>query len=324
MPIETDRRGGGGGGGGVFVEILGLSVAVTVLSLLPGAARCANILGVFPIEAPSHQVVFDAYASELHRRGHNVTVYTHFPRIGSEPYRRVTIVDGAAAADSVVDPDYVTMNRMYSPSARDGYGHIFRILRTHGDAYAAGDALRELYGQPTDAYDLVVTETCNTDLYLALADRFRAPFVAWTTSPMFVWSADRMAAPTHPAYVPVIMSTHGPRMAFAERAHNALLRYMAFRWYRDGSETYSQRVASDRFARASAPLAELALRTSFLFVDTHHTVWGGRPLPPNVVEVGGLHVRLARPLQEVRCAYTATNKTYLGCCSRTNRVLVNF
>lgn len=290
MPIETDRRD--------VVEILGL-LAVTAVSLLPDTARCANILGVFPIEAPSHQVVFDAYASELHRRGHNVTVYTHFPRIGVEPYRRVTI------ADSVIDPDYVTMNRMYSPSAQDGYGHMFHILRTNGDAYAASDALRELYEQPTNAYDLVVTETCNTDLYLALADRFRAPFVAWTTSPMFVWSADRMAAPTHPAYVPVLMSAHGPRMTFAERVHNTLLRYMAFRWYCDGSETYSQRVASDRFAHTSAPLAELALRTSFLFVDTHHTVWGGRPLPPNVVEVGGLHVRPARPLQEVRCAYTA-------------------
>lgn len=318
MPIETGRR-----CGVVVVEILGL-LAVTAVSLLPDAALCANILGVFPIEAPSHQVVFDAYASELYRRGHNVTVYTHFPRIGAEPYRRVTIVDGtAAAADSVLDPDYVTMNRMYSPSARDGYGHMFRVLRAHGDAYAAGDALRELYGQPTDAYDLVVTETCNTDLYLALADRFRAPFVAWTTSPMFVWSADRMAASTHPAYVPVLMSAHGPRMAFAERAHNALLRHMAFRWYRDGSETYSQRVASDRFAHSSAPLAELALRTSFLFVDTHHTVWGGRPLPPNVVEVGGLHVRPARPLQEVRCACTASINV-LWILFSNRRVLVNF
>lgn len=286
-------------------------LTAAAVSLLPDAARCANILGVFPIEAPSHQVVFDAYASELHRRGHNVTVYTHFPRIGAEPYRRVTIVDGAAA-DFVVDPDYVTMDGMYSPSARDRYGHIFNILRTYGDAYAAGDALRELYSQPADAYDLVVTETCNTDLYLALADRFHAPFVAWTTSPMFVWSADRMAAPTHPAYVPVLMSAHGPRMTFAERAHNTLLRHMAFHWYRDGSETYSQRVASDRFARSSAPLAELALRTSFLFVDTHHTVWGGRPLPPNVAEVGGLHVRPARPLQEVGCAFS------------NHRVLANF
>jgi len=284
-----------------------LTIIIVLLSLRGSAG--ANILGVFPIEAPSHQVVFDAYMSELHRLGHNVTVYSHFLDIGTEPYRQVAINgDRSAASSSVVDPDYMTMDNMYSPSIRKSYEHMFLLLRKNSEAYAGGDALRELYGQPDDAYDLVVTETCNTDLFLALAERFRAPFIAWTTSPMFVWSADRMAASTHPAYVPVLMSPHGPRMEFAERTYNTLLRLMAFRQYDASSEQYSQDVASKHFAR-SPPLAELALRTSLLLVDTHHAVWGGRPLPPNVVEVGGLHVRLAKSLKEVR-DYCTINADY--------------
>lgn len=255
---------------------------------------CANILCVFPIEAPSHQIVFDSYASELHRRGHNVTVYSHFPDIGSEPYKRIEISDAFA---TLLDPNYVTVDRMYSPSILNSYKHMFHMVK-HGETYARSDALRELYAQPADAYDLIVTETCNTDLYLALVDRFRAPFVAWTTSPIFVWSAARMGASSHPAYIPLLLTPHGPRMDFAERTYNAVLRSMAFYRYYTDSSVVSQEIASRHFEFAP-PLREIVLRTSFLFVDTHYAVWGSRPLPPNVVEVGGLHVKPSKPVEEV-------------------------
>lgn len=270
-----------------------LLASMLCLSTVIRQTSSANILCVFPIEAPSHQVVFDAYASELHRRGHNVTVYTHFPDVGTDRYGRVRIADLGA-----LDPDYVTVDRMYSPSIWSSYKHMFHMVPAGGAAYTASRALRDLRGQPVDAYDLIVTETCNTDLYLALVERFRAPFVAWTTSPMFVWSSDRMAASSHPAYVPVLMTPHGTSMDFAERVYNTVLRSMAFHRYRVDSTVPSQRIASERY-ELSSPLAELVFKTSLLFVDTHHTVWGGRPLPPNVIEVGGLHVKSPRPLEEV-------------------------
>lgn len=253
---------------------------------------CANILGVFPIEAPSHQIVFDSYMSELHRRGHNVTVYSHFPNIATEQYKRIKITNV-----SLFDPNYVTIDRMYSPSILNSYKHMFHLI-TYVEMYTQSDVLRELYNQSEDAYDLIVTETCNTDLYLALIERFRAPFIAWTTSPMFVWSADRMGASSHPAYIPVLMTPYGIKMDFVERIYNTLLRSMAFYKYYTDSLISSQEIASKHY-ESSSPLIELVLRTSFLFVDTHYAVWGNRPLPPNVIEVGGLHIKPIKPLKEV-------------------------
>lgn len=257
---------------------------------------CANILGVFPIEAPSHHVIFDSYMSELHRRGHNVTVYTQFLDIGSAQYERIKISNL-----STLDPNYVTMDRMYSPSILNSYKHMFNMV-INSEAYAQTDVLRELYTQPEDAYDLIVTETCNTDLYLALIERFKAPFIAWTTSPMFVWSADRMGTSSNPAYVPVLMSSYGMHMNFAERMHNTLLRSVAFYKYHTESSISSQMIATKHY-KSSSPLSELVLRTSFLFVDTHYAVWGSRPLPLNVIEVGGLHIKPQKPLKEVWLYY---------------------
>jgi len=254
---------------------------------------CANILGVFPIEAPSHQVVFDSYMSELHRCGHNVTVYSHFPDIATEQYRRIQISN----TTSIVDPSYVTMDHMYSPSILNSYKHMFYLVR-NSKTYTEGDVLHELYSQPEDAYDLIVTETCNTDLYLALVDKFKAPFIAWTTSPIFVWSADRMGASSHPAYIPVLMTQYGTYMNFMERMYNTLLRSIAFYKYYTDSTILSQEIASKHYMSSSS-LEKLVFKTSFLFVNTHYTVWGSRPLPPNIVELGGIHVKPSKPLKEV-------------------------
>lgn len=256
-------------------------------------ALCANILGVFPIEAPSHQVVFDSYMSELHRRGHNVTVYSHFPDISTVHYRHTRISN----MTNVVDPHFATMDRLYSPSILNSYKNMFSLIK-NGETYIEGYTLRELYTESENAYDLVVTETCNTDLYLALVERFKAPFVAWTTSPVFVWSADRMAASSHPAYIPVLMTPYGTHMDFMERMYNTLLRSVAFYKFHKDSSIVSQEIASKPF-KISSPLKDLVLKTSFLFVNTHYTVWGSRPLPPNVVEVGGLHVKPSKPLNMV-------------------------
>lgn len=278
---------------------------IVLFAFVIRVAACANILGVFPIEAPSHQMVFDTYMDELHQRGHNVTVYTHFAdsRDGDESSgrrrpKRIKIVDDNATES--FDPDSLTVDRMYSPSALLSYRLMFYTVNNGaGMEYTGSRTLLELYAQPRDAYDLIVTETCNTDLYLALVERFSAPFVAWTTSPMFVWSADRMAAPSHPAYIPVLMTSHGTRMDFAQRLHNTVMRSVAFYKYAADSSAPSQKVALQRY-RSSSPLDSLVYRTSFLFVHTHHAVWGGRPLPQNVIEVGGLHVKSPKPLSQVR------------------------
>jgi glucuronosyltransferase len=260
-------------------------------------ALCKNILGVFPIEAQSHQIVFDSYMSELHRRGHNVTVYSHFPEIASEPYKIIKISN---TTTSVLNPNYITMDNMNSPSIFNSYKHMFCLV-SNGQAYAQSDSLRELYAQPEDTYDLIVTETCNTDLYLALVGRFKAPFVAWTTSPLFVWSADRMGTSSNPAYIPVLMTQHGTDMSFLERWENTLLRSVAFYKYFIDSTIPSQEIATKHY-KSLMPLHQLVFKTSFLFVHTHYSLWGSRPLPHNVVEVGGLHVRPSK-LQDAVTPY---------------------
>lgn len=46
-------------------------------------------------------------------------------------------------------------------------------------------------------------------------------------------------------------------------------------------------------------LGELAKTTSLMLVNTHYSLNGVRPNTPSVIEVGGLHIKDLKPLDEV-------------------------
>lgn len=43
-------------------------------------------------------------------------------------------------------------------------------------------------------------------------------------------------------------------------------------------------------------LGDLAKRTSMMFVNTHFSLSGPKPLPPTVIEIGGVHIQDLKPL----------------------------
>lgn len=43
-------------------------------------------------------------------------------------------------------------------------------------------------------------------------------------------------------------------------------------------------------------LGELVKETSLTFVNTHHSFEGSRPIAPTIVEIGGIHIKDAQPL----------------------------
>lgn len=46
-----------------------------------------------------------------------------------------------------------------------------------------------------------------------------------------------------------------------------------------------------RFGPGIPDLEELAMSTSLVFVNQHFSFSGPRPLPPNVIEIGGIHIK---------------------------------
>lgn len=59
-----------------------------------------------------------------------------------------------------------------------------------------------------------------------------------------------------------------------------------------------------RFGDNIPSVSELAKKVSLLFVNSHFAYHGARPLPPQVIEIGGVHIKPERPIPQVSYSFT--------------------
>lgn len=48
------------------------------------------------------------------------------------------------------------------------------------------------------------------------------------------------------------------------------------------------------------PVNDLLKNTSLIFVNQHYSLSGAKPLSPAVIDIGGIHIKDAKPLPKVR------------------------
>jgi len=110
------------------------------------------------------------------------------------------------------------------------------------------------------------------------------------------WSYDRVGGPDNPSYIPTIVTRAAGKMDFKERMINTLYYIyfkLAWKYY---SEWPANELLKENFGPDVPHINEIVYNTSMVFVNGHFSLDGPRPLVPNMVEIGGIHVKPPRPL----------------------------
>lgn len=149
-------------------------------------------------------------------------------------------------------------------------------------------------------FDLMITETFNTRLFLALAYKLQIPFVTVSSSILFPFPAYDIGSPINPSYIPSVLSCHSSKMNFWERLDNVyttLVTSFAMEYFFNAkSEEFKRKY----FGEDIPPLRELAKNTSLVIINSHFTVNQPRPWVPAMIEVGGMFVKpTSKPLPQV-------------------------
>lgn len=87
-------------------------------------------------------------------------------------------------------------------------------------------------------------------------------------------------------------------MGLLERVENMVEVWLARAWYRLVIAPEAQATA-ERYLGPLPALADIAANTSLLFINSHFSLFGLRPLPQSVIEVGGINIKDPRPLPQV-------------------------
>ncbi|ERL89093.1 hypothetical protein D910_06470, partial [Dendroctonus ponderosae] len=278
----------------------------------------ANILAMFPLPGLSHFVMFRALLKELAQRGHNVDVFSHFPL--EKPIKGYHDIDLRGSSPLLT-------NNMTFDVLRDEKGVEFAKLMSNEagfkiceDSFKATQ-LKQLKTS-RKKYDLLLTELFGSDCMLGWAWHFKVPTIVMTSSANLPWAADRFGLPDNPSYIPTYFMGSVSKQDFFGRMMNTWTLIRSKMLYRLHSTIPSNKLAKEFFGPEMPDLDVLAYNTSLQLVNSHFSVNNARPLVPNVVEVGGLHVGEPRPLSKHFDDVLAADKRGVICFTMGSVVVI--
>lgn len=272
-----------------------LKLALTLLSFLI-LVDSYNILGIFPHSGKSHMVAFSPLMQGLAEKGHNVTVISYFPLEKSFPnYNDVDLNDKIPEETFTINMTNVHLSKWTQ------IGIPFLLIKLAEKNCVKGlnsEGVRNfLHTKPK--IDVIIVEMFNSDCFLSFSDKLSAPVVGVSSSPIFYWYQNRFGNPSHTGYIPNNLLTYSDRMTFFERVGNTLVSLVHQFVYDFIIVRTDERIVSESFGENTLPLSRISQNMSLMLVNTHFTNNFPKPLVPNIIEVGGIHIGKKKPLPKV-------------------------
>nr|QIK00368.1 UDP-glycosyltransferase [Xylotrechus quadripes] len=271
-----------------------IQLILTILAMTRIESRAYNILGIFPHLGKSHFDVFLPLMRALTEKGHTVTVISNFPR--EKPIKNYKDID--IGAKSMIWQDVIDMTQLDPYSRLYKVGNIFLLdyIANLSCEFGLSSPPIQDFLKTKEKYDLMITEVFNSDCFLSLANRVKAPIIGVSSSTLMPWTSSRLANPTHTAYIPNNCMDYSDRMTFYERLENTVVTVFHQFYYDYVMLARDESTVKKHISTKAAKLNDFIMNTSLILSNTHFTLTLPRPLVPNVVEVGGIHIGQPRPL----------------------------
>lgn len=266
---------------------------LTFIFHLVGFAHSANILAVLPHTGRSHFDVFEPLMLALAAKGHRLTVISFFP----QKARKANYTDVSIAG---VMPIFVNALKFESLEGMDPFTDFLTITGMgvqSCEPILSSSPVQNLINS-SQTFDLIFIEMFTTDCFLAFVERYRVPYIGISSSSFFPTVFPRLGGFDNPSYFPNLFLPFASSMSFSQRVINtvgtALMR---------ASRTFLHSAREHEVVRRTTglqiDLEQIARNMSLVFVNSHFSVQGSRPLVPAAVEIGGIHIHAAKPLPQV-------------------------
>lgn len=272
-----------------------VSVMVFTLTGRTKPAESARILAIETVAGRSNWNFMSAVLGALTNGGHSVTAFTPFPSGDRDNYTEVDMSDRfpARAAMSVEHVASLFNDQRKTLSFVTAMGRRnCRSIRETGrmSAYLA-DGLRA-------HFDAILIEPLVPDCLTHMATQSRLPVIfAVPTATHFLKQRAATGHVSNPAVVSPVTAYHAVPRTFAQRLANAVstlhgtvIVTLLELWYK---------VTDPEPYELLAPVPP-----SLVFVNGHFVSDASSPNPPNVVGIGGIHLKPPKKIPAVSIIYT--------------------
>ncbi|XP_073820783.1 UDP-glycosyltransferase UGT5-like [Musca autumnalis] len=263
-----------------------LFLIITNLLLLPNFGNGAKILSIFPYPGPSQYMFIFPLLKALAEGGHEVTSISTFPQTEKlKNFRDIPIMANAHIYEDflseTVEMKHKWLFEELLYASRFSENIIKNILED--------SEVKKL--MHSEHFDLIIVEILMTESLLGLGEYFNAPTVGVSTFGTISFVDYLVGNPIPLSYIPHMdLPYHNPLSAWQRMSNvimeivdNMLVNYLMLPRQQTLYEKY--------FPNATMSLNEARKNVSLVLLNDHFTLRQPRPYVPNMIEVGGLHIK---------------------------------
>ncbi|XP_050433229.1 UDP-glucosyltransferase 2-like isoform X9 [Adelges cooleyi] len=262
-------------------------MAVACMSCHTPVASGARVLAVQTVAGKSHWNFMRAVLGALTDRGHQVTVFTPFTDGDRENY---TEVDLSAETPIKVGMSLTDIQAFFITPAT-AFSVIMNMTRHYCEIIYNSNRMKEILskGQNSD-YDLIVTEPMCSSCVDYLAATLKLPQVYVVPSPMITFMERKFYGHVpNPAVSSHLFALYAWPKSFRQRLDNVIL-YVNSLYILSKSESLAIKTNPQPFDNVGSVIP------SVTFANIHYITEASRPLPSNVIPVGGIHLPSSKPI----------------------------
>lgn len=168
----------------------------------------------------------------------------------------------------------------------------------------SSEHIQEFVHSNSNSFDLVMVESCFQEYTVTFGHKFNAPVIYLTPTMMWSSVSKWLHVPSSFSYIPNVIFGKAIEMSFVDRLKNTVTGIMQL-YVENYFDLPNKKVIMNKhFAYESwesrPSLEQMLNNISLTLVNAHHAIGVPRPYLPGVIEVGGMHIKKAKSLPEVR------------------------
>uniref|UniRef100_A0AAG5DRT7 UDP-glycosyltransferases domain-containing protein n=1 Tax=Anopheles atroparvus TaxID=41427 RepID=A0AAG5DRT7_ANOAO len=281
-------------------NICALAVAWVTLAM-PILADGARILAIFPSPARSHQIVYRAFMHGLIERGHQLTVMTTDPFAADHP--NVTVIDWSFAYQIVHDNFDVVDMKQRNMNFYQIATQLRSLTRLFLEAQLAHPDVQALIRSRDAHFDVVIVEYYQFTPMYAFAELFNAPMIGITSIDSMGTCHEAMGNVMNVVAHPEMNHKFTRDLTFLQRVE-AVLSNLVIKYHIMPTDFATfDRMIEQNFGSNMTRSAELMQRVDFLMINAEPSLGYVRPILPNTVQLGFMHIQPPKALPADLQAY---------------------
>jgi len=269
-----------------------------ILFFLLQSSCASKILGIFPTPSISHQIGFHVLMKDLAARGHELTILTTDAiKIDN---RNVTQIDLHSTYD-VFKREFKFVE--FSKSDMDEADHIeFFSWLTEiflDEELSHPEVKKLIVDRDKYEFDVMIIEHIFYTPMLAFAELYDIPVIGASTTDMFNDNHEMIGNTANSVLHPEMMFPFVQgRLNFQERMK--CLKFLIRNKFQiqPSHNIRMKRLIEKHFPKVNSDLDKLNKRVEFLILNTHPVMGHIRPILPNSVQIGFMHIEPPKPLKD--------------------------